>query len=162
VATNILSGVLATTVMVLAFKLAQGDAKTYFSAVLNLAISTTTLSYLGVFPALIRLRYTHPNAPRPYRVPGGKAGVWLCGVVVTLWALIATVTLAWPGFGVGWFGTPGKPDDSLPTGFAGHRLAYELTQIVPLIVFVLVGLICYAMGAGTRAELKAGANSESI
>jgi glutamate:GABA antiporter len=155
VAANLLSGLLATVVMILAFYYSQGDAKKYFSAVLGLAISTTTLSYLGVFPALIRLRYTRPDAPRPYRVPGGKAGVWLCGTVVTLWALIATVTLIWPGFGVGWFGTPGKPDDSLPTGFASQRLPYELTQIVPLIGFLLAGLIFYAFGASTRAKLDA-------
>jgi amino acid transporter len=160
VATNILSGALATAVMVLAFALTQGNARTYFSAVLGLAISTTTLSYLGVFPALIRLRYTHPNTPRPYRVPGGRGGVWLCGTVATLWALIATITLVWPGSGVGWFGTPGKPDDSLPTGFAGHRYAYELTQIVPLIALLLVGLICYALGTDSRAELQAGSGPE--
>jgi amino acid transporter len=159
VAANILSGLLATVVMVLAFAFTQGDAKKYFSAVLGLAISTTTLSYLGVFPALIRLRYLRPNTPRPYRVPGGKAGVWACGTIVTLWALIATITLIWPGFGIGWFGTKGKPDESLPTGFAGQRLPYELSQILPLIGFLLAGLIFYALGAGTRAELKAAAAS---
>ncbi len=155
IAANLLSGALSTIVMILAFTLSQGDAKKYFSAVLGLAISTTTLSYLGVFPALIRLRYTRPDAPRPYRVPGGRLGVWACGTIVTLWALIATVTLIWPGFGVGWFGTAGKPDDSLPTGFAGQRLPYEMTQIVPLIVFLVIGLIFYALGAKTRAGLDA-------
>lgn len=155
VAANLLSGTLATLVMILAFALSQGDAKKYFSAVLGLAISTTTLSYLGIFPALIRLRYTQPSVPRPYRVPGGNIGVWSCGVIVTLWALLATVTLLWPGVGVGWFGTTGKPDDSLPSGFAGQRLTYEMTQIVPLVGFLLAGLLFYAMGAPTRAELNA-------
>ena len=153
VATNLLSGVLATVVMVLAFKLAEGDAKKYFSAVLGLAVSTTTLSYLGVFPALIRLRYTHPDTPRPYRVPGGTRGVWLCGGIVTFWALVATVTLLWPGLGVGWFGSAGKPDDSLPSGFAGHRSQYELTQLVPLLFLLLASGLFYAGGAKTRAEL---------
>jgi uncharacterized membrane protein len=82
------------------------------------------------------------------------AGAWTCGIVVTLWALIATITLIWPGFGVGWFGTAGKPDDSLPDGFAGHRMALEMTQIIPLIVFLLAGLIFYAMGAKTRSEKR--------
>jgi amino acid transporter len=157
VAANLLSGVLATLVMILAFALSQGDAKKYFSAVLGLAISTTTLSYLGIFPALIRLRYTRPDVPRPYRVPGGKAGVWMCGVIVTLWALFATITLLWPGVGVGWFGTSGKPDDSLPGGFAGQRLAYEMTQILPLVGLLLAGLLFYPLGAKTRAELNGAA-----
>ncbi len=160
VAANVLSGVLATLVMILAFSLTQGDAKKYFSAVLGLAISTTTLSYLGVFPALIRLRYTRPDAPRPYSVPGGTAGVWICGTVVTFWALLATVMLLWPGLGIGWFGTPGKPDDSLPAGFADQRLAYEMTQILPLLGFLFAGLLFYAMGAGTRKTLDAGPPSD--
>jgi amino acid transporter len=28
---------------------------------------------------VIRLRYTQPDRPRPYRIPGGKPGVWLAG-----------------------------------------------------------------------------------
>ena len=47
-----------------------------FKVVLNIAISTTLLSYLLIFPAVIRLRYTHPHVHRPYRVPGGTAGAW--------------------------------------------------------------------------------------
>lgn len=35
--------------------------------------------YLPIFAAVIRLRYTQPGAPRPYRIPGGLAGVWLVG-----------------------------------------------------------------------------------
>jgi amino acid transporter len=32
-----------------------------------------------MFAAVIRLRYTQPEHPRPYRIPGGKPGVWLAG-----------------------------------------------------------------------------------
>ena len=71
---NLLSGISSTIVMLLAFWLSGGDAEKYFAAALGLAISTTTISYLGVFPALARLRYTHPDAHRPYRIPGGTAG----------------------------------------------------------------------------------------
>ncbi|GAC1579960.1 MAG: amino acid permease [Candidatus Elarobacter sp.] len=35
--------------------------------------------YVPVFAAVIRLRYTQPDTPRPFRIPGGKAGVWLAG-----------------------------------------------------------------------------------
>ena len=35
--------------------------------------------YALVFAALIRLRHTRPEVPRPYRVPGGLPGVWLVG-----------------------------------------------------------------------------------
>jgi amino acid transporter len=114
--------------------------------VLGLAISTTTIAYLFVFPAVIKLRYSHPHVPRPYRVPGGNAGVWLCGVLCTLWAALATVALLYPGFGTS------NPDDSLPDGWAGQRGSYEVSQFLPLAVLVLLGLAFYAAGAKTRAQ----------
>ncbi|MDQ4134124.1 MAG: APC family permease [Actinomycetota bacterium] len=30
-----------------------------------------------MFAAVLRLRYTQPDTPRPYRIPGGNAGVWV-------------------------------------------------------------------------------------
>ncbi|MEX0991190.1 MAG: amino acid permease [Actinomycetota bacterium] len=35
------------------------------------------LMYGLMFASVIRLRYTQPGTPRPYRIPGGKLGVWL-------------------------------------------------------------------------------------
>ncbi len=37
--------------------------------------------YTLMFAAVIRLRYTQPDTPRPYRIPGGKVGVWIVGGV---------------------------------------------------------------------------------
>lgn len=150
VTANLLSGFLSTVVMVLAFELSQGDANRYFTAVLGLAISTTTISYLAIFPTLVRLRMTHPDVPRPYRVPGGPMGAWICAGLTTCWALLATLGLLWPGFGVGWFGSPGSPEGALPEGFRGQRLAYELTQIVPLLAIFSLGVVFYALGRRTR------------
>src|SRR3954468_21340625 len=86
VVVNVLSGVFSTIVMVLAFQLTTGNANKYFTAVLGLAISTTTISYLVVFPAVIKLRYTHGHVPRPYRIPWGNKGAWICGVLCTAWS----------------------------------------------------------------------------
>ena len=39
--------------------------------------------YLFLFAAALKLRYSQPDAPRPYRVPGGKAGMWVvCGTAL--------------------------------------------------------------------------------
>jgi amino acid transporter len=138
VVVNLLSGLFSTIVMVLAYQL-TGNANKYFTAVLGLAISTTTISYLVVFPAVIKLRYSHPRVPRPYRVPGGTLGVWLVGVLCTLWAALATVALLYPGFGTS------HPDDSLPDGWAGQRGAYA--------ALMLLGLAFYAAGAKTRSQI---------
>jgi hypothetical protein len=72
-------------------------------------------------------------------------------VVPTFWALLATVALIWPGFGVGWFGTGGNPNDDLTAlSFSHQRTAYELSQIVPLAAIIVVGVIFYALGSSTR------------
>jgi amino acid transporter len=35
------------------------------------------LSYAGVFPAFVWLRYRAPRKERPYRVPGGLSAAWV-------------------------------------------------------------------------------------
>jgi amino acid transporter len=148
---NVLTGVLATIIMVLASTVVGGNAERYFSAVLGLAISTTTISYLGVFPALVKLRYSRPDVHRPYRVPWGMIGAWIVSILTTFWAVLATVSLVWPGFGVGWFGTDGSAGAVLADlGFAGERLLYEVTQIMPLLAILAIALIFYALGSPTR------------
>ena len=48
------------------------------------------IPYLLMFPALLVLRHKYPDQPRPYVIPGGKAGAWiatvLCeaGIILTL------------------------------------------------------------------------------
>ena len=137
----------STVVMVLAFQLTGGNAGKYFTAVLRLAISTTTISYLLVFPALVKLRYSHPHVPRPYRVPAAREpGAWICSLLCTGWAALATVALLYPGFGTA------HPDDALPEGFENARGAFERSQFVPLALLVCLGLVFYASGARTRAQ----------
>jgi len=157
---NLFSGFIAILLMVLAFVLSHGNSEKYFSAVLNLAISTTTISYLAIFPAAIRLRYTHPDRPRPYRIPFGNAGVWICGLLATFWTLVATIVLLWPGLGVGWFHTGGDPDSSLPAGFTHERWQYELTQIVPLALIILTGILFYFLGRRNRAQAASPSRPE--
>lgn len=142
IAVNLLSGIVATAVMVLAFTITGGNALKYFTVVLGLAISTTTISYIVIFPAIIKLRYSHPHVPRPYRVPGGRAMPWVVGGLCTLWAILASVVLIYPGFGTG------SPDDALPAGFT--RSQFELSQIIPLSVFFIAGLLFFVAGARTR------------
>ena len=43
------------------------------------AITTEVIiiMYLFLFASVIKLRYSQPDAPRPYKVPGGKVGIWI-------------------------------------------------------------------------------------
>jgi amino acid transporter len=145
---NICSGIAATAVMVLAFAITGGNALKYFTVVLGLVISTTTISYIVIFPTIIRLRITHPHVRRPYRVPGGMLMVWIVGGLCTFWAVIASIVLIYPGFGTNWFGQHGNPDSSLPAGFT--RSQFELSQVIPLAILLLLGLVFYLTGAPTR------------
>jgi amino acid transporter len=144
---NLLSGFVSTTVLVLALTITSGDAGKYFAASLGLAISTTTISYLAIFPALWKLRRSHPHVPRPYKVPGGMAGVIIISVETYGWALFAAAGLLFPGLGTA------DPDASLPDGFT--RIEYSLTQFVPLAGFILLGLFFYWRGRAVREEMVA-------
>jgi amino acid transporter len=144
---NFLSGVVSTIVMVLAFSLSGGDNEKYFNAVLNVVLLFTTISYLVIFPSLIRLRYTHPHVPRPYRVPFGMAGVWICGVLTTVWAALASLVGLFPGLGDGGL----LNDSALPEGFS--RGTFELVVFIPLATTLLVGIVFYALGRKTRAQI---------
>ena len=54
--------------------------------------------YLFVFAAALKLRYSQPDAPRPYRVPGGTAGIWaVCGVAIAALLFSLVVGFLPPG-----------------------------------------------------------------
>jgi amino acid transporter len=142
---NLLSGTVATLVMIFASILTSGSSEKYFSAVLGLAISTTTISYILIFPCVIKLRYSHGHVPRPFKVPGGMAMVWIVGLLCTGWAVFATIVLLWPGLGTS------NPNDALDgLGFSHQRWQYEAAEFIPLAVILALGVIFYALGAPTR------------
>ena len=95
---NFLSGVISTIVFVAAAKIAGGSASATFDVMIGIVLTFTTISYIVIFPCLIKLRYSHPHVNRPYKVPGGIVGVWICGVVCTFWAAFASLVAIFPGF----------------------------------------------------------------
>ena len=144
---NLLSGVVATLVMIFASVLTSGSSEKYFSAVLGLAISTTTISYIAIFPALVKLRYNHGHVPRPFKIAGGMAMAWVISILTTGWALLATVVLLWPGLGTS------DPNSALADlGFDNQRWQYEAAEFIPLVVILATGVIFYALGAPTRRK----------
>jgi glutamate:GABA antiporter len=146
---NLLSGVVSTIVLILALQLTSGNAAKYFSATLGLVISMVTFTYILIFPSVIKLRHSRPEIPRPYRIPGGPAGLWICGILTTAWAAFTTVAIIYPGIGTS------DPDASLPSGFTGQRMEYTLSQVIPLVVMILIGLLFYALGRPTRMQAAA-------
>lgn len=78
---------------------------TAFLLLTSAAVVLYATMYLMLFAAAIRLRYTEPDTPRPYRVPGGgNLGLWLVagtGFVTTLACLAIGFIPPGPGVSPG-------------------------------------------------------------
>jgi amino acid transporter len=140
----LVSGAVATVTMAAAFAVSGSNGERYFSVVLSLSIVLLALSNLAVFPALVKLRRSHPDVVRPFRVPGGAAGAWLCATLATAWAAFAILAVLWPGLG-----TP-NPDAALPDGFAGDRLGFVLAELVPLALVLAAALVFARLGRRSK------------
>src|SRR5579863_5612236 len=100
IAVNTMSGIVATLMMAAAISIAEfgggGSISALFGLVLGFTISTTTLSYLFIFPAYLILRYKYPNIRRPYKVPGGMLGAWIVTVLPLAYAANASYFILIP------------------------------------------------------------------
>jgi amino acid transporter len=145
---NLISGILSTLVFVVAVRIGEGSAANAFNVMIGIVLLFTTISYIVIFPAFIKLRRSHAHVNRPYKVPGGMAGVWICGLITTFWAVLASISGIFPGFlAEGEF----LSDSWLPEGVT--RGQYTLYAFVAIGITIVVGVIFYLVGAKTRAEL---------
>jgi amino acid transporter len=56
-----------------------------------ITVELLCIVYLLVFASLIKLRYSRPDAPRPFKIPGGIPGIWLIGGMGALGVIFAFV-----------------------------------------------------------------------
>ena len=136
---NVLSGVISTVFMVLAFSLTSGNLGAFFAVVLGLVISTTTFSYILIFPALLTLRRKYPNVRRPFVVPGGNAGARVAVILSVFWVAAATVFSLWPGL----FTSAWDSDHATLS-----RFNFELANGIAVAVLIAVAVIFWAVGRG--------------
>jgi len=142
---NIFSGIVATIVLVLAHQLTSGNAAKFFGAVLGVTISTTLISYLLIYPALWKLRRSHPDVQRPFRMPAYRS----LTVVLMVLLIITVVELMAPGAGMNWFGA-----NFTPSGWVhSERVTYLVTELVPVLVFAGIGVAFWVLGRPTRAAV---------
>ncbi|MCX6699774.1 MAG: amino acid permease [Methanomicrobiales archaeon] len=59
------------------FVLLPGGVNGAFWILLALTTAVYIVMYLLMYAAVIRLRYTQPDVPRAFKIPGGKTGIWL-------------------------------------------------------------------------------------
>ena len=93
---GIISSVLSTAVL---FTPTISNAFWLMSA---LTAQLYMVMYLFMFAAAIRLRYSQPNVTRPYKIPGGKLGIWVISGVAFLVSLISNV-LADGAWAITWY-----------------------------------------------------------
>jgi glutamate:GABA antiporter len=143
---NLASGVLASVMCVLVFLVTKGSRQSFFSVMLALTISTTTLSYVFIFPALVILRRKYPDAGRPYRVPGGRLGAWLAVLITEVFVIVTVITLVWPGALNALFG------QSYPVqrSWGVSRVFFESVTLGSLAVMILLGLVFWRLGEQKR------------
>jgi glutamate:GABA antiporter len=136
IAVNTMSGIVATITMVAAISITEfaatgGQLAALFIVVIGFTISTTTLSYLFIFPSFLVLRYKYPNVHRPYKVPGGMVGAWIVTLFPFVFAGIAAYYILLPA----------------TISVAGiDRTTYIVTQFVALGVIFLLAIVFYVWG----------------
>jgi amino acid transporter len=138
---NVLSGILASLFLIANFLITGGSLKNFFTIVLGLVISTTTFSYVLVFPALVVLRRKYPNARRPYRVGGGVVGVWVTMLLCEAYVVGATIFSLWPNLF-----SSNVTDAVTVGGVSIDRGTYELTVFGATAIMLVIAVIFWAVG----------------
>ena len=152
---NVLSGVFSTAILIAATEITGGNAYKFFSVALNLAISTTLISYMGIFPAAWVLRRKRPNDPKPYRAPL----LGLMTILSTVAILFASVEVFFPGLGDKWFGSDYRPDEWKQN----EKWTFLLTELIPVALFLAIALAFWYLGKRHRErELQAMASGRSV
>jgi amino acid transporter len=145
---NVMSGIAATIFMIFGVSLNKGSTAATFVVVLYMAISTTLISYIAIFPAVIKLRYSHPDVPRPYRIPGGMVGAWIAGGICTAFILLASFVAVFPdvieqALGAGY---------NFKETWGISRMRFEVFTFGTLAVIIVFAAIGYWLGRPVREQ----------
>lgn len=146
---NVMSGIVSSAFCIVALAAFNGGANAKFVVVLDIAISTTLLSYLWIFPAALKLRYSHPHVHRPYVHPWGMRGIWVSTILTTAWIALGSWVAVFPDtlerlFGVGY---------GFKDSWSVSQGTFEVLTLGTLAVIVVLGIIGYVAGAGVRADI---------
>jgi glutamate:GABA antiporter len=145
---NILSGVMATAFMVAAVLLLNSGSADTFGVVLNIAVSTTLISYILIFPSVYLLRRRFPRVHRPFRVPGGPVALLASCALITFWVLLGSWTAVFPGTIDRLLGD----DYSFSDSWGVSQAKFEAFTLGTVAVIVVISIIGYAVGAKVRSS----------
>ena len=151
---NVLTGVIATALLVAAQLLNTGSAAASFTVLLYLATSTGIMCYIFIFSAALRLRLIDRDTPRPYRIPFGTAGVAACSVVTTALVVFGTWVAVFPGTIEE---ATGHPYDMQAT-FGVSRLRFEIFTVGALLAILCAAIVSVLVG---RRQTRTGVQTRA-
>jgi amino acid transporter len=99
----LLTGIISTLVLVVYGFLPTSNDQ-FFWSLFAFGSIIYLLPYLVIFPAFLKLHYSDPGMPRPFRFPGGKWVSWLATIVCLIFVVQAIIFFVW---------VPGLPLDKL-------------------------------------------------
>jgi len=111
------------------------SVRSAYQFLVDAAVILYFIPFLYMFAAVIRLagRRDRAENPQAVLVPGGRAGVWICGGLGFLVVLIGIAV------------------SLVPPGEATSKLGFELQLVTGTVVSILIGLALYWHGARTKA-----------
>ncbi|HEU5212266.1 MAG TPA: APC family permease [Gaiellaceae bacterium] len=144
---NVLSGVVASAFTIAAIQLLNNTSTAdAFTVVLDIAISTTLISYLWIFPAAAFLRRRYPEVHRPYRVPFGTWGIWAATALITFWVALGSWVAVFPSTLEKVFGI----DYNFEDNWGVSMTKFLVLTLGTLAVVVAIALVGYVLGAPVR------------
>jgi amino acid transporter len=147
---NVMSGIASSAFCISAiYMLRNQSTASAFNVVLDIAISTTLISYLWIFPAPLKLRYSHGHIHRPYRHPGGMTGLWVSTALITLWIALGSWVAVFPNTLERLFGVSYPFKDTWGVG----QGEFELLTLGTLAIIVGIGLAGYIWAKPVREKV---------
>ncbi len=114
------------------FVLFPGGVNAGFWALFALTTTVYIVMYLLMYAAAIRLRYSEPDRPRKFRIPGGILGMWLMAGLGFVSAIFILFISLLP-----------------PTQVQENPLPFELFMVVGTVVVSVIPLVIYAFRKGS-------------
>ena len=123
----IVQGLLVTFLSVMFVVLPSVQAA--YQILSQLTVTLYLIMYVMMFSAAIFLRFSQPNTPRPYKVPFGKAGMWIFGGVGLIGSLIAFVLSFVP---------PSQIAVGSPTAYIAFLIGGNIFFLaIPLVIYAI-------------------------
>jgi glutamate:GABA antiporter len=151
---NVVSAIIGSIFVALVFLLTSGSLASFFTVMVTLVISLTALMYFFMLPSVIPLRRKYPDRRRPFRVPGGAVGLWICVILSEAIIVLTAITLLWPGLLDRALGMSYSIEDS----WGVSRAFFETVTLGTLAFFFVTGAVFWLIG---RRNLDKGAVHDS-